>query len=570
MKKHLSVRLLTPLAVGVLALLLTSCDGIGDFGNTNVNPTQATEIDAEYLFTTLQLGTVGSRYENWRGNLIYSENVIQHMATTIGYWVGNFYGYSSSYAAALWEVQYYGGINGSSWAASVKNAEQLVAQLQGQPQKVNLLAATKIWRVLVYQRLTDLYGDIPYFEAGEGFLNGIYQPPYTPQDSIYMDLHEELQEALALFDSSKPTYGASDLVFSGDIAQWKKFANSLQLRLALRLVKVDPATAEAWAQEAIQGGVMQSNADMVYIAMQDGPTSGPVGWNTNPNSRVLTSVGEKVKLSDTFVSWMKEHDDPRLPILGAVIELNNAGDVVSVTTDPAAQMGLPNGYTSTEIRNHPSWPGEETGENGVGPGGIDEYTRVNLIMRGLADPYFFQSYAEVEFMLAVADVRWGLTARSAEQHYEAGVRAAMKTLSLYDPDGDDADISEAAIDQYLAENPFKTGGSMAEKLEQINTQYWIATFLNGYEAWANWKRTGYPKLERADAVGVTQGLIPRRLAYPLDEQSTNHDHYRAARQRQAFTDANKLVAPVWWDCGALADQCNSTGLGPQASPPVDL
>ncbi len=527
MKKNLPARLLTRLSVlAVLALFLASCDGLGEFGDTNIDPTQAAEIDAGFEFSTLQLGTSGSRYENWRGNLIYSECIVQHMATTLGYWAGNFYTYNSAYSAAFWDVQYYGGPNGSGWAASVKNSENLVAGLEGNAEQANLLAATKIWRVLVYQRLTDTYGDLPYFEAGQGFISGIYQPRYTPQDSIYFDMHAELQEAIALFDASKPTYGEADLVYEGDIAQWKKFANSLQLRLALRLVKVDQATAQQWAQEAIEGGVMTSNEDNVYILHQDGPSSGPAGWNTNPNSRVLTVVGEPAYLSDAFVGWMKETGDPRLSVLGAVIKTDAEGNT-DIITDPAQQKGLPNGYNSTEIQNHPSWTGD-----------INDYTRVNPVMRDLDDPNFFQSYAEVEFMLAEAQERWGLGTGTAASHYEAGVRAAMEMLALYG-----ADISSAAIDQYLAENPYDP----ARALEQINTQYWAATFLNGYEAWANWKRSGYPALEPADAEGATDGQIPRRLAYPLAEQNINGENYEEARQRQGITDATRLTTRVWWD-----------------------
>lgn len=525
MKRNRIARLVYLPVLGILALFLVSCDGLSDFGDMNEDPTAANDINPDFEFTTVQLGTAGSRWETWRTNLIYAENIVQHMATTAGYWSGNFNAYNPGFSGSFFEAQYDGGINGANWLASVKNVENLVARLQDDPEQVNRLAAARIWRVLVYQRLTDTYGDIPYFEAGQGFLEGEFTPRYTPQDSIYMDMRNELQEAIAQFDANQPTYGSADLVYGGDIDQWKRFANSLQLRLAMRLVKVDEERARQWAQEAIEGGVMESTADDAFVSHQDGPSGGPAGFNTNANSEVMTAFGDLPNLSDTFVDWMKDRDDPRLPVLGAVID----GD--DVITDPEEQKGLPNGYDADEIVDHPSWTGS-----------LSDYTVVNPVVRDLEDPIFFQTYAEVAFMLAEAEERWSIAPGTAESHYEAGVRAAMNMLSAYD-DGGAADIDEAAIDEYLADNPYDP----SRAIEQINNQYWAATFLNGLEAWANWRRSGYPDLEPADEPGDTDGQIIRRLDYPENEQDLNRENYREARSRQNITQGNRLVARVWWD-----------------------
>ncbi|MBT8305972.1 MAG: SusD/RagB family nutrient-binding outer membrane lipoprotein, partial [Maribacter sp.] len=139
---------------------------------------------------------------------------------------------------------------------------------------------------------------------------------------------------------------------------------------------------------------------------------------------------------------------------------------------------------------------------------------------------------------AEAAERWGLAGGDPEPHYNAGVRAAMKMLELYGPAGA---IADADIDAYLLANPFDAGNA----LEQINTQYWAATFLNEYEAFANWRRTGYPALVPVVYPGnVTNGTIPRRLTYSVSEQSNNPENYAAALSAQG---PDELTTRVWWD-----------------------
>ncbi|CAN0586794.1 unnamed protein product, partial [Ectocarpus sp. 12 AP-2014] len=136
-----------------------------------------------------------------------------------------------------------------------------------------------------------------------------------------------------------------------------------------------------------------------------------------------------------------------------------------------------------------------------------------------------------------ANVRWGL-AGDAETHYNNGVTAAMKQLSLY---GDAGIIADADIADYLAANPYDT----ANALEQINTQYWAATFLNEYESFSNWRRTGFPALTPVNYPGnVTNGTIPRRLTYSESEQSNNPDNYAAVIAAQG---PDVLTTRVWWD-----------------------
>lgn len=516
------------LALGALALLLTGCDGLSDFGNMNEDPTATDNLSPEVEFSTIQLGTAGSRYEVWRHNLIYTSQIAQQMVHPGGVGTGSQNAYNGAFAGAFFGANYHGGVNGNNITANVKNIVNLVNRLEGQPAQVNYRAAARIWKVLIFQRLTDTYGDIPYYEAGKGAMDGNYTPAYTPQEQIYEDFHRELQAAIDQFDSSKAMYGSSDLVFDGNIQQWKRFANSLQLRLALRIKEVEPDSARIWANEAINSsaGVMQSLEDEVYITHQNGPTANTaVAYNTNAIGEVCTSFRSSCPyLSEELVSWMKSNNDPRLPLVGGVFETDNASNP---TTAPSEQKGMPAGVTTTELPDDPA-----------------TYSRIHPNLTNLDDPFYFQSYAEVEFMLAEAQVEWGIAPNTAEAHYEAGVTAAMNKLENYS----DATIAQSTIeDYYNNENPFPASGTKAQKLETINTQYWAATFPHGLEAWSNWRVTGYPELTPPDEQGDTQGQIIRRLTYPQEEEDLNSESYSEARERQGITQSNRLTARLWWD-----------------------
>lgn len=485
----------------LLLLVFTSCDK--DFEELNVDPTKSSQIDAKSKFTATLLRTSGERYEAWRANLIYQSTMMQHIATTTGYWVGDKYFWNQGYAASLWDRYYTG---------PVKGIEDILVQLRVEEQPAEMIAIARIQRVVIYQRLTDLYGDVPYSEAGKGYLEGILTPKYDAQSDIYADMLKELEESAADLGSGTSKWGDADLIFKGDQGKWKRYANSMMLRLGLRLIKVDPAAAKNWATKAISGGVMTSNSDIAYIQH----TPGPEGINKNGNGETFTADGSP-RLSKTFVDFL--NGDPRLPILAA-----RRSDK---STLPADLKGLPNGLDGDLLK---ALTGEEN---------TNAYAEPNrAIITGEDAPMFFQTYAEVEFMLAECAERWGLAGGNTETHYNAGVTAAMKYLELY---GSAASISDDKIQAYLTNNPFNS----AKALEMIGNQYWAATFLNEYETFSNWRRTGFPNLVPVNYPGnETNGTIPRRLTYTTSEQVVNAANYNAAIAAQG---PDILTTRVWWD-----------------------
>lgn len=484
-----------------IVLLMGSCDD--GFEDINVDPTKPNQVPVTSKLTAAQLFTSGERYENWRANLIYQSTMMQHYATTAGYWSGDKYTWNRGYASSLIDRYY---------ENAVKSLVDIQAQLEAEGAPEEMKAITRILKVFVFSRLTDLYGDIPYSEAGKAVTEGILQPKYDPQSEIYADMLKELEESAAALGSGTSGFGSADLFYAGDQAKWKKFANSMMLRLGFRLIKVDPTASEAWVTKAIAGGVMESNADIAKVEH----TVGPEGVNQNGIGEVFQADNNQ-RMSKTFIDFLQ--DDPRLPILATRFS--------DGSNDPADLKGLPNGLDLEMLM-------EDTGEED-----IDAYAEPNReIMTRRDSPMFFQTYAEVEFMLAEAAVRWGLAGGDPEPHYNAGVRAAMKMLELDSPD---AAIDDADIDAYLLAKPFDA----ANALEQINTQYWAATYLNEYEAFSNWRRTGFPVLVPVNYPGnETGGTIPRRLTYSVGDQSNNPDNYAEAVARQG---ADVLTTRVWWD-----------------------
>ncbi|MCX2681630.1 SusD/RagB family nutrient-binding outer membrane lipoprotein [Galbibacter sp. EGI 63066] len=498
------------------AILLVGCDK--GFEELNVDPTRPSQIDVTTKLTSTLLYTSGGRYENWRANLIYSSTMMQHFATTAGYWAGDKYTWNQGYASSLIDA-YYG--------SAVKTVEDMLVQIDEEGLPEEMRSITRIMRVFIYHRLTDLYGDVPYSEAGKAYIEGVTRPKYDRQSDIYADMLKELEEATAALGSGASGYGSADVMFNGDQGKWKRFGYSMMLRLGFRLIKVDPAASQQWVTKAINGGVMTSNDDTAYIEH----TAGPDGVNRNGNGEVFTADAS-MRMSKTFIDFLQ--DDPRLTVLASLPENTGEEDAneepilrtEEERLDPAMQKGLPNGLDADLLQ-------DMTGEEN-----IQAYSEPNRLLITAEDtPMFFQTYAEVEFMLAEAGVRWGLAGDPAA-HYEAGVRAAMKMLELY---GEGGIIADADIDAYLAANPYDS----ANALEQINTQYWAATFLNEFEAFANWRRVGFPDLVPVNYPGnVTNSTIPRRLTYSTSEQSVNKENYEAAVAAQG---PDELTTRVWWD-----------------------
>ncbi|TGE06531.1 SusD/RagB family nutrient-binding outer membrane lipoprotein [Hymenobacter fodinae] len=518
-----------PKATALVGALLLAGGCTDNFDEINTNPTtysQAT-FNPNYVLTQTQLTYTGSTdfaFETWRGNLIYCATMMQGMATVISYWGGDKYLLNEGYTAAYWE---------RSYSEQVKPVTDLVESTRGKDSYKNLHQIARLMRVLVMQRLTDLYGDVPYSQAGQGYYQNIITPQYDKQEAIYADLLKEASEATAALDPAADA-PAGDVFYKGNIAQWQRLGNSILLRLAMRLTKVNEATARTYATQ-VQGKTLQSNADNALV-----PHDVAGGRATqNRNSQVLLGDGGQehyyVKWSKTFIDNLKASNDPRLSKI-AVTQLyltptSKTQNAAPIST-AAAQKGLPNGRDLS---------GRAAYDVSTAPGytSFPDYSSPSPGMIKRNGPTFVMTYAETELLLAEAAQRWGLG--NAAQHYTNGVTAAMTYLSQYDPA---LTVTPAEATAYLTANPYTAGRG----LEQISTQYWVLTntMLDFYESWSNWRRTGFPALTPVVYPNnATNGQIPRRFPYPTSEITTNPDNYRAASG--AVPGGDNLTGRVWWD-----------------------
>lgn len=503
------------LIFGVIIIApLAGCDN-DSLVDLNISPTQANELDWRFLFTTGLVQTAENRYVNGRVNLGLCSALVQHMATLEG---GGERACGDKYCRAL------DAFNAYQWYItrnSMKTLAEVIRQTGPEganPGWTNLQHMAQVLYILPMHIMTDLYGNVPYTEANKG-IEGTFFPKYDNQEFIYKDMLAKLETAAGAIGSGADNVGGADLMYGGDFTKWKKFANSLMLRLAMRISNVDPATAESFARKAISGGVMSSNDDMAWLQMASGPSQ---WFNQNGISRAMIpdDWGAQHMMSKTMIDFLKDRNDPRLMIFTSGIGPWGG----PYNDDPAAQMGMPNGYDSETIREYLGT---------TDPVNRDlTFSRMNPKLLDVDDPHIFMTYAEVEFLLAEAAMKgWG--DGDVEGHYNAGVKAAMQQWVIFD---ESFAVSDDDVNAYLTANPFD--GSE----EMIGQQHWAANFMQWYEAFANYRRTGYPVLQEHNYPGnISSGKIFRRIEYYTAEVAVNPN------LQEGGTLPDNVMTRMWWD-----------------------
>jgi len=424
---------------------------------------------------------------------------------------------------------------GEFYPNAVPRISEVVRNTKDDPIRQNLYNAARIWKVYIFQQLTDTYGDVPYFEAGLGYLEGITTPIYNIQKDIYMDFLKELDEASAALDPAGLAING-EILYGGNVARWKRFGYSMLLRTAMRLSKIDPATAETYTKKAVAGGLMQSNDDNAWIRHTTEFTN-RLGVEYSGTER------GNYYMQQTFVERLRAKNDPRLRsfarrYVGATTFAQQTTD--RATKDPDKQIGMPLGYDNLTI-NYPDV--------------LSQYGVVNLYDYSQFDwslffvntsPEFHCTYGQTQLLLAEA-IRRGWVAGTdadAAKAYENAVRANMTLLAQFNSA---AAVPAADIDTYVAANPLDVS-SLEASLKQINEEYWIASIPNALEGWSNWRRTGYPELKpNPYPSSEIPGEFIRRHRYPLREEITNKDNYEAAIKRQFPQGGDQMNFRVWWD-----------------------
>lgn len=511
MKKIFTYKLLA-----IFIVLIASCDnGFDDLNRSKVN---ATAIDP---ILQLNFAAMNSSFHSGGGGggpLIYDMGIVQQLISpNSGVITGANYNQDNRDATAtLWQ-NYYRNV--------IRNTRDVVRVTAGQPDRTNLYHMGRILQAYAFMVLTDEYGDIPYSEAGHAYPDTVLFPIYEQQEIIYQDIIKELTEASAALDPAVAPEPV-DLLYGGDITKWKKFGYSILLRAGMRLSQVNPIQAASIVQTAFEGGVMTSNGDNARIRHDANYVNG-LGNTLNG------SESSNFYLTEPFVNYLKNTNDPRLSSIAVRYKGATSGPEQTVsrqTTVAADQIGMPMGHNNSTI---------VPVATDLGLASFYDFSQVDrrrLVKRDA--PMFLVTAAQTQLLLAEASFRGWITTGTPTEYFAAGIRAHMEQMGSFDAG---AAVPADAIDTYLAEHPLIVG----TELEQINTQYWVASFLNGPEAFANFRRSGYPALTPNPFPGKTiTGDFIVRLTYPNSEISVNTKNVDEAIARMGADD---LDTRVWWD-----------------------
>lgn len=475
------------------------------FEELNTPPTSSVTINPGIILAKVQRDgnfnqgnqtancTLGSWIQHWNSstNLPTSRYVFQH-----GSW-SSYYGYIRN-------------------LAQIRN--DLLAGKEDSPEGRTKLAIARIVEIDMWQYITDMFGDIPYSESALGEENLITQPKYDTQEFIYKKLISDLDAALGNLNASDESYGTYDLYYKGDVAKWVKYGNSVKLQLGMRLKYADPQLAEETVSEALSQPLISSNSDNAMVVTNTDYTS---SYHPLLNHFVGGSPDLRY-LAEALVAKLVETNDPRLAMIVA-------------PTANSVKAGVPE-YKGKAVALTDAL---SVGINNDDYSQASNQTYFNLAFnQSTPIPYYVYTYAEICFYKAEAALEgWGgLTPDQAEGFYQEGIRAAM-ALKPY---------SITTIPQEYIDSEFSLAGlSSEQQLEKIMTQKWILYFGRSYSAFAEWRRTGYPKLTPGPNPGSTNGQIPRRVGYPEEEILLNYDRYTEAISK--MSDGDSYLTKVWWD-----------------------
>ena len=526
----------------------------------NTDPSKAAEIDPNAQLTTAQLQTYGDL-----GMVeIYRNYIYGFTQQLMGCWNTTNYGgrhtIADSEMSRIWT---------SFYTNSIKNLTDAIYRTADDEAQTNIHSVLTIYRAYMMSIITDIYGDAPCSEAGKGYLESIFNPVYDTQEKIYDSFFTDLASAETALDPSKDAV-TGDLIYGGDIAKWKKLANSLRLRYAMRISGVAPEKARTEFEAALssEGGIMESSADEALIQYMDIAFSfgqdSYSDYRGNALSKLLFGndpANNPSYICSTLFDEMYDNDDPRTFMLTRCYY-----DGLMSATSPDNRVDLTQEMIEKGIEFKPCEPGAfsydpwpEGYDSDILAGMAETNPAVTITVARETMPKlennFLQSenpgvvmtFAEVKFLLSEAVLNgWNVPGGDAESLYKEGVRAAIDFLTeRYGCES----VSDEDFDAYIAAGGSFGHGKAAQR-EAINTQAWILHFTNPAECWANQRRSGCPALKSPAEYGFGQYLsggqeIPVRLCYPVLESSYNKTNYDDALSRMGGNDS--WYNHVWWD-----------------------
>lgn len=542
----------------VAGAFMTSCSD-SYMEEQNTDKYKAQKIDANSQLTTAELQTYGSLNlaDTYRCYL-YSFN-----QQLMGCWNTTNYGGRHTIDNSIlshWWIEGYRSIIGN-----LVDAEK---HTEGNENLVNLNAAIKIYKIYIMSVLTDLYGDVPYSEAGLGYFDRLFTPRYDRQKDIYYDFFKVLKEAAAQFDPYKEKI-TGDVIYDGDVTKWIKFANSLRMRFAMRISDVEPEKARKEFEDALyaDGGVFESSSDdalipyikvsysfgMEYYSDYRGNAVAKLLYGNDPANNpayICKTFFDKMKGDPRQFMIARCYYDRKMSLSSPENRIDLTDEMIKKGTEffnpckPGAFSWdpWPGSYTSDLLKEMAEKDPEIVYT-------VDRETEPKLATNFLMSdiPGVVMTYAETRFLMAEAKLKgWSVGSSSSEDYFKKGVEESINFLS----DNYKCDrVSEDDITYFINDLDYSSK-DMEGKKELINTQAWILHFLNPVECWSNVRRSGYPKLDSPADYGFSAFLvdgqeIPVRFCYPVLESSYNKDNYDAAVNRMG--GENSWYNRVWWD-----------------------
>ena len=541
--------IINKIVFGFLTLALSSC--IGNYENINSNPYEAPDLSADGY-------ALGSAMNNLAGCVVSPDvNTAQFTDCLLGGPLGGYF--ADSNAGFTESISNFNPKD--DWSRVFLKSDKIIPTLYSNLTQVKLVsqntndpvpyAIAQVIKVAAMHRVTDAFGPIPYSQIGA---NGEIATPYDSQEVTYNTFFDELNAAIATLNenSNEQLVPTADYIYKGDVKKWIKFANSLKLRLAIRIAYANPVKAQQMAEEAVKpanGGVIESNADNAtwnYFETSQNPIYVATRYNqvqTSDHGGVPCLTGGDTHAAADIICYMNGYKDNRREKFFTKSEWAGYDYV-----------GMRRGIVIPELKT-------------VG----HKYSGVNIAP---TSPLYWMNAAEVAFLRAEGALRNWNMGGTAKDFYEEGIRLSFEENGI-----------TSGVENYLAstgkveayKDPLKgqsaqtydysgaintnvtvawSGGDFEKSLEQIITQKWIANFPNGMESWTEYRRTGYPKLMPM-AANASGGIVndaegARRMPYPTDEYRENRESVEAAvatlTQESKTKRGDTMATHVWWDC----------------------
>ena len=522
---------------GVIALGLMALSCTGNYLDINTNPY---EVNREQTLTD---GYATAAAIAAMGGAVVSTdvNTAQFTDCLLG---GPMGGYYSTTGAFEKTIDNYNATD--DWTRVLLASDRIIPTLYSNLSELKsitddpvTLSIATIIKVTAMLRVTDTYGPIPYSQIGQG---GKITVAYDSQEKVYDTMFAELDDCIKTLTENRLSGipSTADPVYDGTAVKWCKFANSLKLRMAMRIVYAAPEKAKKYAEEAVNHeiGVMADNSDNAALQkVAFGDKGNPLYTAIKYNQPTGSVTGGDTHAAADIICYMNGYNDPRRAkyfIKSEFDGIDYAGIRISI---------------------------EKPSLNSVGR----KYSGVNVTTE---DPLVWMNAAEVAFLKAEAKAVFGFNmgTGTAEEFYNEGIKLSFEQFGLsgyaeYAEDNENKPATyadPAGLNSYAGvlsaiTVKWNDAATTAEKQERIMIQKWIANFNNGIEAWSDHRRTGYPKFFPATDAGnksggsVTNEFGARRMVYPLAEYSNNGENVNAA-VASYLSGPDKMGTRLWWDC----------------------